>query len=772
MAPPKTPKNQKQPQKVLAGLENGPSPATSPIDEMLPVRSLMSALPTETYEKAQEDEREVLKAIYMDDYVESEATGAWSVSRLSRQVRGLESSSMTHYTHPLQALMSQQKTTDRVLRLKLRSFTVDQISITLCAKVTATYPKSLPTLSLEDGKNLRKKTWEKLQSLLKTRPKELVGEVMIYEIASAIVDILEDEVALREDDGVFENLGAERAVQEAAAAETAKQHEEELQKKQEDEKAEEERTLQQMVGEEMRRKDLAAKRKSRASGSTPSSYFPTETTANYVSFDRAVKIEQGDTLVDCSAVEGLLPFRTGPVTDALLVKPVGSSSTVTLVLKRTRAGGGNSASGHQLKKAITEIEEEIEDIKRLRHSAIASVLDFKIEHLTDFGYEISVLMEHANKGSLGEKLDDDGELAPAKVRSWTIELLEALDYLHRNGIVHKRIHAHNVLLKKSSTGGMSVILADAGYQDSLHCVRDLGRGDQHHTTSRSAFWVAAELANDPRYTRKTDVWDLGVIFLQMLFGLDVPQKYSSPKDLSESVGCSEPLQEMMRKFFKPDPRKRPSAFDLIPSEFLRNDVPVYERPATPMRSRHSSTSLAHINVRRESSFGVGGSYSRYATDWVEQGRLGKGGYGVVVKARNKVDGRVYAIKKIKQKSAAALTAVLSEVVLLSILNHPCVVRYYTAWPEEDVPGISEAGDDESITFDGADSMSDSDGSDGSGEEETSGTGFEPSTGGLDFISSSGPHKIEFGSDVESDEDGDDAIVFGSDSGESSKHMRF
>jgi translation initiation factor 2-alpha kinase 4 len=83
MAPPKTPKNQKQPQKVLAGLENGPSPATSPIDEMLPVRSLMSALPTETYEKAQEDEREVLKAIYMDDYVESEATGAWSVSRLS-----------------------------------------------------------------------------------------------------------------------------------------------------------------------------------------------------------------------------------------------------------------------------------------------------------------------------------------------------------------------------------------------------------------------------------------------------------------------------------------------------------------------------------------------------------------------------------------------------------------------------------------------------------------------------------------------------------------
>lgn len=35
---------------------------------------------SETYEQAQEDEREVLKAIFMDDYEESEAKGAWSVS--------------------------------------------------------------------------------------------------------------------------------------------------------------------------------------------------------------------------------------------------------------------------------------------------------------------------------------------------------------------------------------------------------------------------------------------------------------------------------------------------------------------------------------------------------------------------------------------------------------------------------------------------------------------------------------------------------------------
>ena len=51
--------------------------ATSPIGEARPP---LVSQPSETYEKAQEDEREVLKAVFMDDYEESEARGAWSVS--------------------------------------------------------------------------------------------------------------------------------------------------------------------------------------------------------------------------------------------------------------------------------------------------------------------------------------------------------------------------------------------------------------------------------------------------------------------------------------------------------------------------------------------------------------------------------------------------------------------------------------------------------------------------------------------------------------------
>ena len=41
-------------------------------------------------------------------------------------------------------------------------------------------------------------------------------------------------------------------------------------------------------------------------------------------------------------------------------------------------------------------------------------------------------------------------------------------------------------------------LSDAGFQESLHRLKNFGHDEQSFTTSRSAFWVPAELAQDAR----------------------------------------------------------------------------------------------------------------------------------------------------------------------------------------------------------------------------------------------------------------------------------
>lgn len=90
-------------------------------------------------------------------------------------------------------------------------------------------------------------------------------------------------------------------------------------------------------------------------------------------------------------------------------------------------------------------------------------------------------------------------------------------------------------------------------------------------------------------------------------------------------------------------------------------------------------------------------------------------------ARNKVDGQLYAIKKVKAKSRAALDPVLSEATVLSRLNHPNVVRYFASWIDDSEIGenatdaTSSLGDLSSLNF--------------------RGPGLPPSSRGLDFISS-------------------------------------
>lgn len=87
-----------------------------PAKENQPARPPMVSQPSDAYEKAQEDEREVLKAIFMEDFEEAEAKGAWSVC-CSTLVLGvvvpfLPYRLMTHHslnTPGLEALTSSRK---------------------------------------------------------------------------------------------------------------------------------------------------------------------------------------------------------------------------------------------------------------------------------------------------------------------------------------------------------------------------------------------------------------------------------------------------------------------------------------------------------------------------------------------------------------------------------------------------------------------------------------------------------------------------------------
>ncbi|KAM4625548.1 eukaryotic translation initiation factor 2-alpha kinase 3 isoform 2-T2 [Polymixia lowei] len=85
--------------------------------------------------------------------------------------------------------------------------------------------------------------------------------------------------------------------------------------------------------------------------------------------------------------------------------------------------------------------------------------------------------------------------------------------------------------------------------------------------------------------------------------------------------------------------------------------------------------------------------SRYLTDFEPVQCLGRGGFGVVFEARNKVDDCNYAIKRIRLPNReVAREKVMREVKALAKLEHPGIIRYFNAWQESPPEGWQEEMD--------------------------------------------------------------------------------
>lgn len=467
-----------------------------------------------------------------------------------------------------------------------------------------------------------------------------------------------------------------------------------------------------------------------------------------ITFDRSISVQLEGATVEFDTVTGFIEQGEGSITKVYTVTPTDGLNRIPILLALKQTVLQSKPNQYaEFRKTLLKFENDLDSVRKLQHGGLNGLVDFKVEKLPIEGVEyteswrVSVLTEFANKGSLGDLLEISGTISLQKIRSWYIDLLEALEFLHRNGFIHGDIHINNILMNRSQADGViSVQLADSVYQNNLRRMKVVNEKALTHSKQIPHGWKAPELIEDRSNSKspKTDIWELGVVLIVMIFGSKVMESYDSPLGVVEGGKLSNPLEDIIQKLFHRHPGRRPSAFDLMPAEFLRTDVPVHRDVISSERSLPSvgiASSRSPATLRHEASLNTN---SRYAAEWIEAGRLGKGGYGEVWKARNKMDGRVYAIKKIVLNSSAMLTNTLSEVMLLSRLNHPYVVRYYTAWPEDELGQDSEPDGDSTDPSD-----------DISRTNEISLSAFTQNTG-LDFVSSSGYPKIDFNEDSEED----------------------
>lgn len=173
-------------------------------------------------------------------------------------------------------------------------------------------------------------------------------------------------------------------------------------------------------------------------------------------------------------------------------------------------------------KLMENLEQEISIMKQIRHDNIIRLFEEKRSRRNYY-----LIMEKCTGGDLKSFMAEQRRPLPEAVaKKLLIDLAYGLHILTSLNLIHRDLKPANLLLDQRSTlNAMGTLkIADFGF------AREVKPDDMASTLCGSPLYMAPEVLAQKRYDARADLWSVGTIFYEMLFGR-APYMATSMPDL-------------------------------------------------------------------------------------------------------------------------------------------------------------------------------------------------------------------------------------------------
>eukprot|EP00659_Diplonema_papillatum_P014534 gene14534-22244_t len=214
---------------------------------------------------------------------------------------------------------------------------------------------------------------------------------------------------------------------------------------------------------------------------------------------------------------------------------------------------------------LKHAETEITVMKGLEHPHIVKMLESFTYKGTRHSY-ICIIMEYCNGGDLFQKFckvkKERGRFDEQAIFDWISQISSALQYLHLKDLWHRDVKAANILF----TDNGKLKLGDFGLSATYN-----SKG--HNTVVGTPYYFAPEVMLHEKYTNKVDIWNVGVVVLELITLKQQPinvEVLCDQNNVKEKVmklvtdrGYSRKLGMLVSSMLAKDAQERPSAREVL-----------------------------------------------------------------------------------------------------------------------------------------------------------------------------------------------------------------